>query len=110
MLERWPSAMGQEQGTIIVLLRPFHPRTQLIRRLQHYGLSPSQCRVATHVLNGLSNGDIAHRQLHLSEQTVKDHLQEVYWKVGVRSRAALIAKILGTGSAIASERSNRRRQ
>ncbi len=53
--------------------------------------------------------DYIARQLYICEQTVKDHLQDVYRNVGVRSRTALIAKMLGTSSEMATEGGDRRR-
>ncbi len=75
----------------------------LIGRLERYGLSPSQINIAVGVRNGLSNREIA-RRFHIEEQTVKDHLQEVFRKTGVKSRTALIAKVLGTDGEAALER------
>jgi len=82
-------------GATIVVLRPFHPRTDLVRRLRQYGLSPRQSEIATWALRGLSNIEIA-RQISIGEQTVRDHFQEIYSRIGVHSRAELLTRVFGT--------------
>jgi len=42
------------------------------------------------IATGRSNGEIA-RQLFLSEKTVKNHVNRIYAKLGVSSRATAIA-------------------
>jgi two-component system NarL family response regulator len=49
------------------------------------------------VVRGLSNREIAER-LFITEQTVKDHLRDVFEKAQVHSRSALIATVLGVRS------------
>jgi DNA-binding CsgD family transcriptional regulator len=106
-VERWSAATRQHAGAIIVVVEPFRQRLDLLRRLAHYGLSPRQCEIAVWALRGLVNGEIA-RQTSIGEQTVKDHFQEIYCRVGVRSRTGLLAKVLGTSSAMPTERGERR--
>jgi DNA-binding NarL/FixJ family response regulator len=62
--------------------------------LERYALSPRECEVVMLVLYGYSNRRIAD-QLFLTEYTVEDHFKRVFAKLGVRSRTALAAKILG---------------
>lgn len=94
-----PEQGEQVPGAVIVVLRPFHPRTDLVRRLTHYGLSPRQSEIAAWALRGLTNSEIA-QQISIGEQTVRDHFQEIYCRIGVRSRTELLAHVLGTnGSA-----------
>lgn len=106
-VERWSAATRQRAGAIIVVVEPFRQRLDLLRRLAHYGLSPRQCEIAVWALRGLVNGEIA-RQISIGEQTVKDHFQEIYSRVGVRSRTGLLAKVLGTSGAMPTERGERR--
>ena len=106
-VERWSAATRQRTGAIIVLLQPFRQRLDLVRRLTLYGLSPRQSETAVWALRGLANGEIA-RQLEIGEQTVKDHFQEIYCRVGVRSRTGLLAKVLGTNGARPTERGEKR--
>lgn len=62
--------------------------------LERYALSPRECEVVMLVLYGYSNRRIAD-QLFLTEYTVEDHFKRIFAKLGVRSRTALAAKILG---------------
>ena len=91
-IENWAAAT---QGrTLIVVLRPFRVRSDLDKRLAYFRLSPRQTQVASGVLRGFSNKDIA-CHLGISEQTVKDHVADVCGAVRVRTRTQLMAKLLG---------------
>jgi DNA-binding CsgD family transcriptional regulator len=57
------------------------------------GLSPSEIRVAELVAEGRSNREIA-AALFLGERTVAGHLTRIYDKLGIRSRAELVRKLL----------------
>lgn len=59
-----------------------------------YGLSARQAEITRLVLRGLSNQEIGDR-LCITEQTVKDHLREIFRKLGVSRRSALAAKVFG---------------
>ena len=109
-VERWSAAMRQRSawgGATVVVLQPFQQRTDFVRRLEVFGLSPRQLEVATWALRGLANDKIADT-ICLAEKTVKDYLQEIYHRIGVGTRPALLAKVLGT-SAIPAELGKRRR-
>jgi DNA-binding NarL/FixJ family response regulator len=56
-------------------------------------LSPRQQEIALWVIRGLSNRQIAER-LFIAEQTVKDHLSDIFVKLSVQRRGELIAKLL----------------
>ncbi|MEO5876362.1 MAG: response regulator transcription factor [Streptosporangiaceae bacterium] len=60
-----------------------------------FGLSPREEEVTRLIVQGQSNGEIAGR-LFLAEKTVKNHVNRIYAKLGVVSRAAAIARWLGT--------------
>lgn len=59
------------------------------------GLTPGEARVARAVLEGGSNRKVA-EALFLSTRTVESHLSAIYRKLGLHSRAQLIAEFGGT--------------
>ena len=76
------------------LLEPLLVKRGLQSQFSDLRLSKRQAEVTLWVIRGLSNREIAKR-LFITEQTVKDHLQDVFKKARVRRRSALIAKVLG---------------
>ncbi|SER22376.1 LuxR family transcriptional regulator [Lentzea albida] len=63
-------------------------------RLSALALTPHELRVATLVLEGNSNDEIAHR-LTVSRRTVEFHLTNIYRKLGVRRRTQLSSALAG---------------
>ena len=63
--------------------------------LSAHGLTAREADVARLVLRGLSTTAIADN-LHISGNTVQDHLKAVFDKTGVRSRRDLIGQFLAT--------------
>jgi DNA-binding CsgD family transcriptional regulator len=59
-----------------------------------YGLSPMQTKVVTLVARGLTNKEVAGK-LDLSSETVKKHLDAVFQRTGVNTRAAVVALAFG---------------
>ncbi|MFD0855843.1 LuxR C-terminal-related transcriptional regulator, partial [Actinomadura adrarensis] len=66
------------------------------------GLSAREAEVMDLIASGRSNGEIA-RQLYLSEKTVKNHVNRIYSKLGVGSRATAIALWRGMVSVLATD-------
>jgi DNA-binding CsgD family transcriptional regulator len=64
-----------------------------IRR--QYKLTRRETDVVRRVVDGLKNHDIA-EELHISEQTVKDHLSNVYMKMKVENRLGLVSLLLSS--------------
>jgi DNA-binding NarL/FixJ family response regulator len=62
-------------------------RTPEIRRQHVADLTEREIEVLRLVARGHSNKDIA-RQLTVSQKTVGNHLQNIYGKIGVSTRAA----------------------
>lgn len=62
-------------------------------RLTACGLTPRQQQVVELVMRGLSNREIA-AQLCIEEYTVKVHMRDIFYRLNVHRRTALIAKIL----------------
>ncbi|WP_171972496.1 response regulator transcription factor [Mucilaginibacter polytrichastri] len=57
-----------------------------------HNLTPREIEISILIRNGYKNRKIAD-QLHISEKTVESHLQNIYDKVGERSKFALISKL-----------------
>lgn len=93
---RSAKGMGTER---LLLLEPVPNDRDPKSTLAGLGLTRRQEEVALWVIRGYSNRMIA-KKLFISEQTVKDHLQDVFEHIKVKSRAALIAKVLGTKEAL----------
>ena len=64
--------------------------------LRAHGLSPRELEVATAVLRGESTKAVS-GMLHISTNTVQDHLKAIFDKVGVGSRRELVGRMLGGG-------------
>ncbi|GAA2623562.1 response regulator transcription factor [Actinomadura fulvescens] len=64
-------------------------------RRAELGLSRREAEVMDLIARGRSNGEIA-ALLVVSEYTVKNHVNRIFAKLGVRSRGAAIARWLGT--------------
>jgi DNA-binding CsgD family transcriptional regulator/GAF domain-containing protein len=85
---------GPEGGLVAVLeLRGAHERIPAHRLA---GLTPRERDVATLVVDGLTDREIA-AQLSLSRHTVGQYTGQIYRKLGVRSRGELIALLLRGG-------------
>ena len=65
--------------------------------LNAHGLTTAQSRVVALVLRGQSTRQIV-GELHISANTVQEHLTVAFDKFGVRSRRELVAALLGVGS------------
>jgi DNA-binding CsgD family transcriptional regulator len=78
----------------IILLEPVPSEHSIRTKLTPFGLTPRQEEIAVLVIRGLSNREIAER-LFISDQTVKDHIYDVFEKLQVRRRSELAAKVLG---------------
>jgi DNA-binding CsgD family transcriptional regulator/GAF domain-containing protein len=85
---------GPDAGLVAVLeLRADHQRIPAHRLA---GLTPRERDVATLVVDGLTDREIA-AHLSLSRHTVGQHVGQIYRKLSVRSRAELIALLLRGG-------------
>jgi DNA-binding NarL/FixJ family response regulator len=59
-----------------------------------HDMTPREAEVFGLIAEGLSNRQIA-RALHVSESTVKTHINNVYTKLGISSRAQAVARAIG---------------
>jgi PAS domain S-box-containing protein len=63
-------------------------------------LSPRELQIVRMIAHGESGPEIA-AELHIAHDTVRTHVRNAMEKVGARSRAHLVAKVLGEGHALA---------
>jgi DNA-binding CsgD family transcriptional regulator len=85
------SSLGRPSETVIVI-GPAKPEDVAWLNVAAYGLSPREEEVIRLVVRGLSNRQISQR-LFISENTVQRHLSNIFEKVGVRSRKALLKRL-----------------
>jgi DNA-binding CsgD family transcriptional regulator len=84
---------GSDTPQIGVVIEPT-PAAQISSvLLSAHGLTEAQARVAALVLKGHSTRQIV-RELHISANTVQEHLTATFDKLGVRSRRELVAAVL----------------
>jgi DNA-binding CsgD family transcriptional regulator len=62
---------------------------------KQYRLTRKQTDILGRVMDGLRNGEIS-VELGISEQTVKDHLSNIYEKIGVQDRMSLMRTFMYT--------------
>jgi DNA-binding CsgD family transcriptional regulator len=76
----------------MVIIAPAGPKEVLRLTASGYGLSPREQEVVELAVRGASTREIS-RALYISEYTVKDHLKNIFGKVGVRGRRALVKQL-----------------
>ena len=76
----------------VIVIEPAKPEEIAWLNVAAYGLSPREEEVLRLVVRGLSNRQISQR-LFISENTVQRHLSNIFEKVGVRSRKALLKRL-----------------
>ncbi len=79
----------QVKEAFVVLLEPFTTSKTIEKSLARSGLTVRQQTVVSKLVQGFSNREIA-RELLISEQTVKDHLHDIFEKLRVRNRCELV--------------------
>jgi DNA-binding CsgD family transcriptional regulator len=103
----WISSNGERAVSVIVEEAPPAEVAPMI--MAAYGLTDREKTITGLVCQGLSTRQIAGR-LHLTTDTVQDHLKSVFDRTGVHSRGELVAMVLQRDylpRAIAGERLNR---
>ena len=70
-------------------------KLNLNKRRMQFKLTRRETDIVRRVLDGLSNGEIA-EDCGISEQTVKDHLSNIYIKCGVHNRFELICTLMNS--------------
>ena len=76
----------------MIVIEPSGPKQIAWLRTAAYGLSPREREIVDLVLRGASRKQIA-TTLYITEYTVQDHLSNIFDKVGVRGREALIKRL-----------------
>lgn len=79
-------------GETVVVIEPARPEEMAWLSVASYGLSPREEEVVRLVARGRSTRQIS-AQIFVSEHTVQRHLQNVFEKVGVRSRGELVKRL-----------------
>jgi DNA-binding NarL/FixJ family response regulator len=69
-----------------VLTAAGHPRTSARERARPAGLTARELEVLLLVARGASSGDVA-EQLVIAEKTARNHIEHIYSKLGVSTRA-----------------------
>ncbi|MET9908493.1 LuxR C-terminal-related transcriptional regulator [Streptomyces sp. NPDC006476] len=88
---RLPDPSGPRIAIVIQAVPPAELGSML---LSAHGLTTAQLRVAALILRGRSTREIV-TELHISANTVQEHLTATFDKFGVRSRRELVAAVLG---------------
>ncbi len=79
-------------GEIVIIIEPAGFKEMAWLHTAAYGLSPREEEVVELVVRGASTRQIS-QALYVAEDTVQKHLQNVFEKVGVRSRQALVKQL-----------------
>src|ERR671929_191413 len=79
-------------GETMVIIEPSRPQELAWLRASAFGLSERERAVVDLVVQGASTKEIS-QALYISEYTVQEHLSNVFDKVGVRGRRALIKRL-----------------
>jgi DNA-binding CsgD family transcriptional regulator len=79
-------------GETMVVIEPSRPQELAWLRASAYGLSERERAVVELVVQGASTRGIS-GALYISEYTVQEHLSNVFDKVGVRGRRALVKRL-----------------
>jgi len=86
------SGIPEPQIGVVISPAPADQVSSLLLRV--HGLTDAQSRVAALVIRGHSTKQIV-AELHISANTVQEHLTGTFDKFGVRSRRQLVAAVLG---------------
>jgi DNA-binding CsgD family transcriptional regulator len=80
---------------IAVTVEPVSATERMDLFSRAHGLSRREAELLAALSRGSDTRDLASR-LHVSENTIQDHLKSIFAKTGARSRGALLARALGS--------------
>jgi DNA-binding CsgD family transcriptional regulator len=80
------------ESEMVIVIEPSGPREVTWLRATAYGLSLRERNVVDFIVRGASTKQIS-QALYISEYTVQDHLSNIFDKVGVRDRRALVKRL-----------------
>ena len=96
---RWLTLQGaltearpEHPSEMMIIIEPAGPKEVTWIKATAYGLSDREKEVVELVVRGASTKQIA-AMLYISEYTVQDHLSNIFDKVGVRGRKALVKRL-----------------
>jgi DNA-binding NarL/FixJ family response regulator len=87
---------SERSGETVVIIEPAGTRDVAWLHKSAYALSSREQAVVDLVVQGASTKQIS-QALYISEYTVQDHLSNVFDKVGVRNRQALVKRLFFDG-------------
>jgi PAS domain S-box-containing protein len=76
----------------IILMKNLHKVVSIKEKLRQYALTSRQEEIALLAATGYSNREISEK-LFIAEYTVKDHLKEIFQRIGISKRGELCPKI-----------------
>ncbi len=86
-----PRQLGSP-GEIVIVIEPAGFKETTWLNTATYALSPREEEVVGFVVRGASTRQIS-QALYVTEDTIQKHIQNVFEKVGVRSRQALVKRL-----------------
>lgn len=87
--------VSDDARRVAVIIEPAHPARITPLLMAAYGLTEREQDVTRCVLHGMSTSQIA-EHLHITANTVQDHLKHVFAKTGVNSRRDLVGTVFFT--------------
>jgi DNA-binding CsgD family transcriptional regulator len=81
-----------DEGQIAVIFEEARPAEIAPLIVDAYSLTKREGQITQMVLRGLSTAEIS-EELHITQNTVRDHFKSIFDKVGVRSRRELVGQV-----------------
>jgi DNA-binding CsgD family transcriptional regulator len=84
-----------EDAARLLVFAPLTNWLPIIGNIRRFNLTKREEEISILTINGYSNKEIA-SQLYISEQTVKEHISNIFQKLRVRKKIELVTKLLGS--------------